>query len=283
MTQEGWGATRVVKVVVLLAVIWALDAIGDLLVHGVQLTPSNLSYGFVTATAMAVFLAWLVPVVRLKLASVVLVLWVNLFAVEYMINYIEALFFTTMFAGSYLSFVAALLRAAVVSAIVATAAAFLLGAGGGVADLRSSLRQHISTRTGRSWVVRFLVAGLAYFPIYFFFGMLVTPFVLPYYNNPAYGLVIPSFSVLIPVEILRGFLFVLVLLPLMVALGGGKNTKFAALAAMLYIPGGFVALFGNTLLPAAIIPFHGTEILADSIVYGFVLSRILSSRTRVVP
>jgi hypothetical protein len=46
---------------------------------------------------------------------------------------------------------------------------------------------------------------------------------------------------------------------------------------MLYIPGGLIALLGNPLLPAAIIPFHALEILADSIVYGFVLSRILNT------
>jgi len=162
--------------------------------------------------------------------------------------------------------------------VVAAAAAFLLGRGGPTTELRGALAEHLSTRTRRSWVVRIVAAGLVYFPIYFFFGMLVTPFVLPYYDNPAYGLVIPTFGVLVPVEILRGFLFALVLLPLLAALGGGKNTKFAALAAMLYIPGGFVALFGNTLLPPQIIPFHGVEILADSVVYGFALSRIVGAR-----
>jgi hypothetical protein len=51
------------------------------------------------------------------------------------------------------------------------------------------------------------------------------------------------------------------------------------LAAMLYIPGGLIALLGNPRIPAPIIPFHGLEILADSIVYGFVLSRIKASQS----
>jgi hypothetical protein len=44
---------------------------------------------------------------------------------------------------------------------------------------------------------------------------------------------------------------------------------------MLYIPGGLITLLGNPGIPAPIIPFHGVEILADSIVYGLVLSRVL--------
>jgi hypothetical protein len=82
--------------------------------------------------------------------------------------------------------------------------------------------------------------------------------------------------VIIPVELFRGFVYTLVLLPLLATVVGGRTTKLIALAAMLYIPGGLIALLGNPGLPAPIIPFHGLEILADSIVYGFVLSRILS-------
>jgi hypothetical protein len=281
MSREGGPVVRVVKTVSILLVVWAIDVFGNLLVHGIQVTPANLVYDFVSSLAMAVFLAWLVPLIRLKLASVALILWAELFAVEYMINYIEALFFTTMYAG-LADFGVALLRAAVVSGVVAAVAAFLFGSRGGTVGLGASLRDYLSTRTRRSWAVRIVVAGLIYFPVYFFFGMLVTPFVLPYYNNPAYGLRIPSFGVMVPVEILRGFLFALVLLPLMASLGGGRNTKFAALAAMLYIPGGFVALVGNTLLPPQIVPFHGTEILADSIVYGYALSRILQAKAKSV-
>ena len=81
---------------------------------------------------------------------------------------------------------------------------------------------------------------------------------------------------MIPVELFRGFVYTLVLLPLLATVVGGRTAKFIALAAMLYIPGGLITLLGNPGIPAPIIPFHGVEILADSIVYGLVLSRILS-------
>jgi len=69
-----------------------------------------------------------------------------------------------------------------------------------------------------------------------------------------------------------------VLLPVIAALRGGKWTAFLALVLMLFVPGAFIPLIAAgaaSSLPAPIIPFHLLEILADSIVYGFALSRIL--------
>ncbi|HMD79645.1 MAG TPA: hypothetical protein VKF39_06665 [Nitrososphaerales archaeon] len=275
MSEQGRGVAGGAKVVALLVTIFILETLDNLVVHGVAVTPTGAARTLLGAVVLAIFLAWLGPRIHLSLRSLVLLVWLDLFAVEYMINYVEGVFFTTMFEGSYVSTVTVIVFAALVSGIVAASAAFLMGRQGGNTGIRASLKEHLSTRTARSWVIRIVVASVVYFPIYFFFGLLVTPFVMPYYNNPSSGLVIPSFAVMVPVELFRGFLFVLVLLPLLVATTGGRNTKFVALAAMLYIPGGFVALLGGTSIPPQIIPFHATEILADSIVYGFVLSRIL--------
>ena len=81
---------------------------------------------------------------------------------------------------------------------------------------------------------------------------------------------------MIPVEFFRGFVYTLVLLPLLATIVGGRTTKFIALAALLYVPGALIGLLGNPLLPAPIIPIHALETLADSVVYGFILSRILN-------
>jgi hypothetical protein len=207
-----------------------------------------------------------------------MLLWLEIFSIEFMINYVEGAFFTTTFASSFQSVGLSVSFAVVVSGVEATSAAFLLGERGVIPGVKDLLRQYLSTRTRGSWTRRIVVASVVYFPIYLFFGLLVTPFVLPYYTNPSSGVVIPSFFVMVPLELFRGLLFVLVLLPLMAALVGGRNTRAAALAAVLYIPGGFVALVGSSGLPPEIVPFHAIEILADSIVYGFALSRILQTK-----
>ena len=54
--------------------------------------------------------------------------------------------------------------------------------------------------------------------IYFTFGGIVSPIVLPYYTSLSYGLRMPGFEVLAPLEIFRGFLYVIALLPLLAAL-----------------------------------------------------------------
>jgi succinate dehydrogenase hydrophobic anchor subunit len=266
--------TKPARILALLLVIFAI-AILSSLVHNISITATQVAYNLVTAAFMTAFLAWLVPKIHLSLWSLALVVGIELLVIEYLNNYVEAYFFTSIFESR--SVAEAVVSSVFISAIVATAAALLLGHG--VTGITASLKEYLSTRTRSSWVLRIAVGSVAYFPIYFFFGALISPFVLPYYSNPALGLVIPPFTVMTPLELFRGFVYTLVLLPLLATTVGGRTTRFVALASTLYIPGGLLALLGAAeapMLPIQIIPFHGLEILADSIVYGFILSRLLS-------
>jgi hypothetical protein len=270
--MEKASGIKPVRILALLLVIIAVSILTRL-VEKVPITVTQLTYFILNGAILSGFLAWLIPKIRLRRWSLTLLVWLELFVIEFLNNYVEAYFFTTMFDKATV-LIQSVASALLSSAISATAASLLLGYG--AAGITASLKEHFSTRSRNSWILRIAVGSVAYFPIYFFFGALITPFVLPYYNNPSFGLRIPSFAVLIPVELFRGFVYTLVLLPLLATIGGGRATKFIALAATLYIPGGLIALLGNQLVPAPIIPFHALEILADSIVYGFVLSRILS-------
>jgi hypothetical protein len=120
---------------------------------------------------------------------------------------------------------------------------------------------------------------VGYFPVYFFFGALISPFVVPYYTNPSSGLKIPSFTVLIPLELLRGFLYVISLLSLFATIRASRRTVFAIIASFLYVPGALVPLMVPHSLPAEILPFHLVEILADSIVYGAVITWLLGRKS----
>jgi len=269
--QEQTGGIKPTRILVLLLVICALPIVTRL-IENIPITTTQLAYFLLNGAILTVFLAWLVPKISLSRWSLALLVLVELLVVEYLNNYVEALFFTTRY--THLSVLVQSVASSLISSLInATAAALLLGYG--ISGITASLKQYLSTRTSSSWILRIAVGSVAYYPIYFFFGMLIAPFVLPYYNDSSFGLRIPSFAVVIPVELFRGFVYTLVLLPLLATVVGGRTTKFIALAAMLYIPGGLIALLGTTGLPAPIIPFHGVEILADSIVYGLVLSRIL--------
>ena len=270
--QEKTMGSKSARILLLLLVIFAVPILTRF-IENIPVTVTQLAYFLLNGAILTGFLAWLVPKIRLSARSLTLLVWLNLLVVEFLNNYVEAYFFTTRYGNP--AVLAQSVASALISCVIsATAAALLLGYG--ISGITASLKEYLSTRTSSSWILRIVVGSVAYFPIYFFFGLLITPFVLPYYNNPSFGLRIPSFAVLIPVELFRGFVYTLVLLPLLATIVGGRATKFIALAAMLYIPGGLIALLGNPGIPAPIILFHGLEILADSIVYGFVLSRILS-------
>jgi hypothetical protein len=269
---EKESGTKPVRILVLLLVIFAVPILARL-IENIPITATQLAYFLLNGAILTGFLAWLVPKIRLSPWSLTILVWLNLLFVEFLNNYVEAYFFTNMYSNT--AVLAQSVASALISSVItATAAALLLGYG--ISGITASLKEYLSTRTNSSWILRIALGSVAYFPIYFFFGLLITPFVLPYYSNPSFGLRIPSFAVMIPVEFFRGFVYTLVLLPLLATVVGEGRTKFIALAAMLYIPGGLIALLGNSRLPAPIVPFHGVEIMADSIVYGFVLSRILS-------
>jgi hypothetical protein len=269
--QKKTSGIRPVRTFVLLLVICGVPILTKLF-ENIPITETQLFYFLLNGAILTAFLAWLVPQIRLGRWSLTLLVWLELLVIESLNNYVEAYFFTNRYSNPAVLMQSVAL-AVLTSAISATAAALLLGYG--ISGITASLKEHLSTRTRSAWIFRIAVGSIAYYPIYFFFGLLIIPFVLPYYNDPSFGLRIPSFAVIIPVELFRGFVYTLVLLPLLATVFGGRTTKFIALAAMLYIPGGLIALLGNAGLPAPIIPFHGIEILADSIVYGFVLSRIL--------
>ncbi|MGA8858304.1 MAG: hypothetical protein WB643_14220 [Candidatus Bathyarchaeia archaeon] len=270
--QGKTGGNKSARVFALFLVICAVPILTRL-VENIPITATQLAYSLLNGAILTVFLAWLVPKMRLRRWSLTLLVWLELLVVEFLNNYVEAYFFTTRYSNPAV-LVQSVASALISSVISATAAALVLGYG--ISGITVSLKEYLSKRTSSSWILRIAVGSVAYYPIYFFFGLLISPFVLPYYNDPSFGLRIPSFAVMIPVELFRGFVYTLVLLPLLATVVGGRTAKFIALAAMLYIPGGLITLLGNPGIPAPIIPFHGVEILADSIVYGLVLSRILS-------
>jgi hypothetical protein len=144
------------------------------------------------------------------------------------------------------------------------------------------LRETLAQRTGVSWAWRFGVAALSYLPIYFMFGMIVAPFVLPYYDNPDLGLnlVVPGLGVIIPLEIGRGSLYALTLFPLIAVLRGGVGSKALWVGLTIAVLGSWVPMLQATTWPLLLRVVHGLEITADAFVQGFVLTWLLAT---VVP
>jgi len=257
-----------------LAVALTLTEIAYKILSEQALTLTLYAASIAAGITLSLFLTWLVSKMTLQKLHVFALVWLNLFVVRYFSNMIEGYFFTSVFESLH-HFVIAVFVALGIALIEGAFTGFLLTTGA-EESMSTLVKEYLSTRSRGSWVKRIAAGSIVYFPIYFFFGMLIFPFVGEYYSDPSLGLKVPGFEVIIPLEFLRGFLYVIVLLPIMASVKGNKITQFIALSSILFIPGAFIPLILEPSLPPEIVPFHLFEILADSLVYGFALSRILS-------
>lgn len=258
---------------------WGRIVIFILVLVLIEVVMGTAEYGFTVGASeidalvgviLSVYLIWLVHSLNLKFTHLFFVVWLNLFTIRYLNNILEGYFFSDVFSG--LSDAAVSIGyAALFSLLTAVASAIVFMFPRPTKDLIRNLREKISTGTAGGWALRLILAGPLYFVVYFAFGMLVSPFVYQYYNDPALGLKIPAFSVMVPLEIVRGAIYGLVLLPLMSSIRFGKLNVFVCVSMMLFIPGALLPLIQSP-LPPEIVPYHILEILGDSLVFGYLLT-----------
>jgi hypothetical protein len=126
-----------------------------------------------------------------------------------------------------------------------------------------------------SWAWRLVAAIVAFPVVYLVFGMMVGPFVIEAYRNQAYGLTLPGWGQIIPMQLLRSTLFLVASLPAIVLWGGSRRRLALSLGLANYT---FVGLFGMLQafwLPATMRVAHGAEIGADSFAYAALLVLLL--------
>ena len=198
------------------------------------------------------------------------VIWLALFIIQEFSNTVEALFFTTYLSTTVLFFTASLIGL-LITFIEALTAGALFNPQSRTSYSAPAIRAYFKQRSSASWVLRFAVGSLAYFVIYFTFGAMIAPFVLPYYQDSSIGLTIPSFTVMIPLEFFRGFLYVLALFPILATLRAQKKHAYLAAVSLLYVAGALIPFLTVSGFPIPLRIFHGLEILADCLVYGAVL------------
>jgi len=254
-------------------------ALGLLQAGRVSLLYSNITsvdfvWSFIGEVLIGITFVVAISKTHLRRLDLVVLVWLVLFLVQQFSNTLEGLFFTTRYSSTaYLT--QSLLTSLLTTFVEGVLAAVLFQPTRHDMSLVSEFSSYFEKRSATSWAWRIGVGSVAYFPIYFFFGALITPFIMPYYSNSSFGLRIPSFTVMIPLEFFRGFLYVLSLLGVFAAVKATRRTMSLVAASILYVPGGLVALMlatATATMPLAIIPFHLTEILADSLVYGAVLT-----------
>ncbi len=125
------------------------------------------------------------------------------------------------------------------------------------------------------WAWRVALVVLAYPVIYYTFGLMVSPFVVPAYRAGVAGLVLPRVSVVVPVEIGRSALFLLGSLPVIWLWAGSRRGLILALGWAGAVTNGLYALLQATWFPLVLRVAHSLEISADSFVYALVIVMLL--------
>jgi hypothetical protein len=121
------------------------------------------------------------------------------------------------------------------------------------------------------WSGRVTAAWLAWPFIYFFFGMCVSPVVIPYYRSGGLGLHVPPLSTIFLVQLLRSVLFLVSSLPFLALWRGSRRGLWLALGLAHAFVVGIYGLAGATFLPWVLRVAHGVEMTADSFAYAGLL------------
>ena len=137
-------------------------------------------------------------------------------------------------------------------------------------------RERLSAFPLPGWAWRLVVALVVFPVIYFIFGLLVEPLIREYYVRGQFELALPPLSVIIPVQLLRSALFLLVSLPVILRWGKSRTALILTLGFALFVFVGGFSMVTTYWFAWQLRLFHSLEILADEMVYALVLVMLLA-------
>lgn len=139
-------------------------------------------------------------------------------------------------------------------------------------------RSFFAAHSAISWAWRLLAAILAFGVCYFLFGMMVAPFVVPFYKAGVMGLILPPFSVILPVLFIRSALFLLASLPFLILWTRSRAGLILSLGLAHWVLTGLYGMLMVFWWPTVMRLGHGLEIGADSFAYAAALVFLLVPR-----
>lgn len=125
--------------------------------------------------------------------------------------------------------------------------------------------------TALEWLWRIVVALAAYPAIYIFFGLVVIPYVYDLWAAGAYGLRVPTWGEIIPVQLLRSALLLLGTLPVMMNWRLSRRQLFLRLGLTVYLLIGLQWTLSAFWMDPAFRLVHSLETFADAMLYTSVL------------
>jgi len=145
-------------------------------------------------------------------------------------------------------------------------------------SLMERLRDYFSRLRLYEWAWRITLSALSWPLFYFVFGLLVESLVTPIYIDLGWY-PFPPIENIIALQIFRGFLYILVLLPIIASLKTEIKWSFLVIAGFMFIGGSLATFIIVETFPVVLRVVHGFgDILFPSLLFGmvtvFLLKRI---------
>lgn len=144
----------------------------------------------------------------------------------------------------------------------------------------TTARRFFRERTPLQWAGRLLAAGFAFPVVYWTFGLMVAPFVMPYYEQGQFALSVPSPGVIVLTQFARGLLFLAASVPILTLWSGSRRQLALALGLAFTMLVGFFGMIQSYWLAPTLQILHNTEIFVDSMVYASAITLLLARKDR---
>jgi len=211
------------------------------------------------------YVAVMTPLARRVLHHRFLAIFLPLYITGTLADLIEAYFYTTLLAPVRL--VAALIIEGLPILAIAGIITWLIPASE-AAHHEPGIGEAMRERSFFSWVWRIILAGAPYALIYLFFASLVAPFEHAYYNDPAFiaslHTLVPSTAITIGLEVVRGILFVLALLPVITVIRKSRWSTGLYIALIGAVLEAWIPLLGMTSWPVMMRVGNVLELTGDA-------------------
>lgn len=224
----------------------------------------------------SIVLAYVLSFVSRNLRASWMVRWLILAELTWVFGVIgmviESFFFmTTGAVASLVSVLFTMLNFLLPSLFLSVLVATLYKAAEPFEPCLNCLRSYFVVRKIPAWMGITILALLAYPLVYFAFGLMVQPFIQEFYVTGQFELTTPTWGQLIPLQLIRSFMFLSVSLPVIVLWRASRRKLWLVLGLSIFALTAFMAVICAYWFPWQMRLFHGLELLADGIVYAGVL------------
>jgi len=194
------------------------------------------------------------------------------YIIYYFLQVLEQIIFTTMMNFEY-----GIISGIFPSFFLSLAVSRLWKPKKGDKKITIEIRRFFARRKTLDWTWRLTVAWIAYVPLYYIVGMVISPWVLPYYTNQnvELGLVLPDMNIMIGMQFIRGAFYLLSALFIIILWKHSKRSLELWLGFAFFIQIAAIPLIVGYWLPIGLRIPHAIELCIDSFVQAFIYGEIL--------